>query len=96
MHAHHTHKNMGTRIRDVYEHVYEYPCFYGCGAHASTVVPRPFLTTGSGLGTNGGDKLNYSDCALVLTDHIICIPDVSKRITEWLRQHSGCQLFQSL
>ena len=20
---------------------HEYPCFYGCGAHASTVVPRP-------------------------------------------------------
>ena len=26
-----------------YPNVYEYPCFYGCGAHASTVVPRPFL-----------------------------------------------------
>ena len=23
--------------------MYEYPCFYGGGAHASTVVPRPFL-----------------------------------------------------
>ena len=38
-HVHHTHKNMYRS----YPNVYEYPCFYGCGAHASTVVPRPFL-----------------------------------------------------
>ena len=30
-------KTLGTHLL----YVYEYPCFYGCGVHASTVVPRP-------------------------------------------------------
>ena len=38
---------MGTRIRDVYEHVYEYPCFYGCGAHASQPCYVYFLRANS-------------------------------------------------
>ena len=41
MHVHHPHKNMGVRIRVHIHHIYEHPCFYGGGAHASTVVPRP-------------------------------------------------------
>ena len=33
-HAHHTHKNVYVKVSK---------CFYGGGAHASTVVPRPLL-----------------------------------------------------
>ena len=46
-------------IRDVYEHVYEYPCFYGSGAHASTVVHRPSSHHRKRPGNEARERLDW-------------------------------------